>query len=274
MPNKNFDYELQQLEKEVKQPFSQYVVKSPTYSDTQKLIQHLQPELEGLAANEEIHVPSHQEPSLFKQCVKQFAMYQRSFWIISIVLGVMLALIGPIFVQPQHLDSNLTAILLPLYILVGIGYSYKTWNKEMRMVEMITPFPPALLLLSRLFIILVMNLVLGIINSIYLKSSVPDVSFFEFTLSWLAPSVFLFGFLALVLFYKGVKVGSITTIIVWIGISFQPVIINDFFVMNFGFSSNAIAEVMPLVHLVNIGLGAVALYVAYRKSLSLYEVKA
>lgn len=198
------DREFKQLEDELGPKLSSYMTDSPSQKETNQLISTLQPTLDQ--ANRTF------QPSIIKQCWLQMCQYKWSFWIMSVAVFTMLTLITEVTAPATNIQPF--SFILPLYLLVSMAYSYRTRNKEMRMVEMVTPFPPALLLLTRALNVLVINLFLGLLGSAYLLTAF-DAAPIHFLLSWLAPSLFMFGALAYIMLWKGVKTGMGAAIIIW-----------------------------------------------------------
>lgn len=231
--------ELKQLEDELRPSLSAYVTAPPSREKTNALVRTLLPELEQST--------NALRPSIFKQCIIQMRHYRLSFWAISIAIFLMLSLATPVFIDREDIHHSLFSFILPLYVLVGIGYSYRSWNKEMRMVEMVTPFPPALLLLIRMINILAINVFLGLLGSAYLAVELSIMPML-FILEWLAPSIFMFGLFAYIMLWKGMKAGMITVSIVWLAALTGPIIMNELAM------TGLIPPLLLIVMLVGIGL--------------------
>lgn len=252
MSDKIDECELEQLENELRPKLSSYMTKSPSQAESNRLIETLRPELER--ANRVL------KPSIFRQSFLQLRQYKWSFWLISIAVFIMLTLSTgyTASITERFADVHPFSFILPLYILVGIAYSYRSWNKEMRMVEMITPFPPALLLLTRILNMIVINLLFGLLGSAYLYLAF-DAQPLRFVLSWLAPSLLMFGVLAYVMLWKGIKSGMGTAICVWLlamiatGTSNQEI-------------SPALHEIFPILQCAACLAGCIILFAAFQRA--------
>ena len=249
------DQELSQMEKELKHPLSSYLVKSPTTDDTLNLIRALQSEFDEITATEGIFSGEieWEKPSLIQQMKIQIQSYRWYFWLVSLAVFTLIGIVAiPNESQPMIIEQ-----VIPIYILIGVVYQYKTWNQEMRMVESITPFPPALLLYSRLMIILLMNVGFGLVTSIYLEVTYAYVRFFPLILSWLAPSIVVTGILIYAVFWKGIKKGMAAALITW---------------FSFYLSFDSLAQLRSTAETIYITLqlgilliGGVFIYLSYRK---------
>lgn len=259
----NIDLELEKLEDDLEQPLKSYLATSPRSEDTQKLLISLQDSFDQLKPSEfdfeQETEPS--KPSLMKQCLNQFSSYHWAYWLISLLIFAMLTVISSGSME----SDSLFPIVVPIYLLFGVLYSYKTWNKEMRMVESITPFPPALLLLSKLLVVLVMNIGLALLSTLYIVKDNTMINPATFLLHWFAPLLFLTGLLAFVLFHKGVIAGFIAALIGWV-LTFLVLPYTVYAISGEAFHQNILFIVSYLIIL---SLGVGMLFLSYRKSLRL-----
>lgn len=213
------DKELQELEQKLRSSLRSYGAGRPGEAETERLITLLQPEfdlLRGRTEQAELplhHVPLQHKPSLGRYWISTAGTLGRSFWLANAVVFIMLTLISQ--VQSLNDTGSLFAMLVPLFMIVCIGYGYRTWNRQMREVESITPYPPALQMLSRLLMAVAVNLVFGLASSLYLNASVKEFRALPFLLNWLSVMLLVGGVLAAVLFYKGMKAGFAAGMAVW-----------------------------------------------------------
>ncbi|MDQ0339838.1 hypothetical protein J2S00_002631 [Caldalkalibacillus uzonensis] len=225
------DQELEQLEQELSEPLSRYQVKPASAEDTQRLLTQLENELDTYPSpfymSHKANPLIQNRPSLWRFCRSQLHTYQWPLWLASIAVFVMLTLISdPSRSTMMYIDLPF-AHFIPLFILIGTLYHYQTWNKEMRLVEMITPYPPALLLYSRLLMVLVINLGLGLISSLFLVFKSEGFALHIFLISWVAPAFFLLGSLAYVMFWRGIKTGFVVAFMLWAALACQPYLTFD-----------------------------------------------
>ncbi|MBP1994952.1 hypothetical protein [Paenibacillus eucommiae] len=217
------DWELERLERQLKKPLSGYLSTSPKADATQQLLRSLQGEFDLLREKntpfEWKDTRDRKQPSLWKQCMLQLQTYNKSFWLVSVLAYIMITAVG-------HMQSSfilglndIFSIAIPLLLLGGIGYSHRSWNKEMRMVESVTPFPPALLFLCRLLIVVSFHVLMGSIGSVYVFMVNDNPLFVPqlFLLNWLAPVLFLGGLLAFISFRWGIISGFAAAIMIWFG---------------------------------------------------------
>ncbi|WP_270179954.1 hypothetical protein [Alkalihalobacillus sp. CinArs1] len=258
---RDLDHELEELEQEMKQPLQTYMATSPRSEDTQKLILSLQDSFDELKQHDmEFDFDTEPEkPSLFKQCLNQFRSYHWLYWMISLGIFAMLTLITAGSGDPD----GFFPLLVPIYLLFGILYSYKSWNKEMRMIESVTPFPPALLLLSKLLVVLCVNFSFAFVSTVVIISENIYVEPRMFLLQWVAPLFFLTGLLAYIMFHKGVIAGFVSALAGWvftfIALPYSIYQIND------GFSN----FLLGVAYLALFVIGGLLLFLSYRKSLHL-----
>lgn len=261
----NQDQELYQLEDEMKDMFSSYVVKSPSSQDTKALLAALQPSFNeiGSSPEEEFSQETIQPPSFLSQLKAQISFYQWHFWVTSTLIFVMLTLFSSnVYVTEA---TQFYQFAIPLSLLVGVFYTYQTWNKQMRIIESITPFPPALLLLSRMVIILAMNIIMGILGSFYLSFKVQHFELLPFLLDWIAPAMLIYGMIAYVMMRKGVKFGLAFGIAAWIVLMVIGAIYQTHGYAIIQFSHSQVAGIQTLF----VTLGLFLLFLAYKKSLKL-----
>ncbi|MGB8001374.1 MAG: hypothetical protein WCF60_14945 [Anaerobacillus sp.] len=262
----NIDLELEKLEDEVDQPLKSYLATSPRSEDTQKLLLSLQDSFDELKPSpiefDFDKDPEPSKPSLTKQCLNQFRSYHWAYWLISLLIFAMLTMISSGSME----SDSLFPVVVPIYLLFGVLYSYKTWNKEMRMVESITPFPPALLLLSKLLVVLVVNIGLALLSTLYILKDNTMVNPTTFLLHWFAPLLFLTGLLAFVMFHKGVIAGFIAALAGW-ALTF---LVLPFTVLEISGGDSQQDFMLLVSYLIILGLGVMMLFLSYRKSLHLH----
>ncbi|WP_347548916.1 hypothetical protein ABFG93_15465 [Pseudalkalibacillus hwajinpoensis] len=260
---RDIDLELDNLEDEMEQPLKSYLATSPRSEDTQKLIISLQDSFDDLKPSQiEFDFDTEPErPSLYKQCLNQFRSYHWAYWLISLLIFTMLTIISS-----GSIDSeSMFPVVVPIYLLFSVLYSYKTWNREMRMVESITPFPPALLLLSKLLVVLTVNIGFSLVSTIFIVSGNPYTDPPLFLLHWFAPLLFLTGLLAFVMFHKGIIAGFVAALAGWaVTFLLLPLML---------FEASGMATQQDLLfvssHLLILSLGVMMLFLSYRKSLHL-----
>ncbi|UTR13625.1 hypothetical protein MM221_13455 [Salipaludibacillus sp. LMS25] len=208
------DNELEELENELEGVFKAYQVKKPSNEETEFLIQRLQSVEEAMPDLDVApFVNGGERLTLISHLWMQAKMTRWYMWLISFLFITMLTLMmkEPVNRLTDY-SLNPLAQFLPLLVGAGVFYTIKTWNKEMRMVEMITPFPPILLLFSKLFVLLSIQLMFALVGSIYLWLTLEHLMFIPFILSWLAPLFFITGafvvFVAWLGTFKGVIMGG------------------------------------------------------------------
>lgn len=204
--------ELEALEEEMSRTLSAYLTRVPQREETQNLIRSLQSEFAVLPQQREpdlemLEPLPLQRLSFFRQCWIQLQLFGKAFWAISALVIIMLTLISPVSETLLWGFRDLYSLVLPLFLLCAALYSYKSWNGEMRMVESITPFPPALLLLSRLLLITAMIVLFGFITSCFLVWTHYTFDAGSFLLGWMSGVLFVGGILAYITYHRGIRIG-------------------------------------------------------------------
>ncbi len=260
------DKELMALEKQLNKPMAQYLTRSPRPEETQRLINRLQPEFDALKSKREnsfewLADRKRNPPSLIRQCMVQLKTYTKTFWLASCMVFVMLTLTSASGPQDVYGSLDLYSLIVPLLVAAGMLYGFKSWNPEMRMVESVTPFPPALLLLSRFLIIVAINILLGLAGTAYLGLTVSSLRFFPFLINWLSLVLFVGGIMAYVMFWKGLKAGMALAVIAWLLVNAS----HDW-MSQYGFVSD---QAVLIVRCALLLAGLLLFAAAYRKSVTL-----
>lgn len=220
----SIDKELERLERELREPLRQALQPGPTPSETAALIEALQPEFAALQAqnaaasldfNAEI-----EPPTLGRLLRSQFRLNRRSLMLTGAAVFLMLVFL----VDPEQPFDNwllgermpgLFSLITPLMLIASMLYSYRTWDRGMRAIESVTPYPPALVIYSRM--LMVMALVVGwaLISSVVVSIRVATAGeavlpFFPFLLEWLGISLLIGGAAMYALFRYGHKAGVLS----------------------------------------------------------------
>ncbi|WP_059040843.1 hypothetical protein [Paenibacillus rubinfantis] len=220
----SIDKELARLERELREPLRQALQPGPTPSETAALIEALQPEFAALQAqnagasldfNAQI-----EPPSLGRLLRSQFRLNRRSLMLTGAVVFLMLIAL----VDPKQPFNNwilgdrmpgLFPLITPILLIASMLYSYRTWDRGMRAVESVTPYPPALVIYSRM--LMVMALVVGwaLISSVVVSIRVSvagqaALPFIPFLLEWLGISLLTGGAAMYALFRYGQQAGVLT----------------------------------------------------------------
>lgn len=220
----SIDKELERLERELREPLRQALQPGPTPSETAALIEALQPEFAALQAqnaaasldfNAEI-----EPPTLGRLLRSQFRLNRRSLMLAGAAVFLMLVFL----VDPEQPFGNwllgdrmpgLFSLITPLMLIASMLYSYRTWDRGMRAIESVTPYPPALVIYSRM--LMVMALVVGwaLISSVVVSIRVAiageaALPFIPFLLEWLGISLLTGGAAMYALFRYGHKAGVLS----------------------------------------------------------------
>ncbi|TYP69748.1 hypothetical protein [Paenibacillus methanolicus] len=218
VPNDN---ELNQLEEEMREPLSRLLASPVSSQDTIRLIQALQPAFNELRQTSEAERYALQSAplrplSLYRLIRSQLSSYSRMYWLASLMVFAMLLLILPTDQNVSfHSVGNTFTFILPALLLASLAYSFRTWNKELRMIESITPFPPALLLIVRTMIVISLNLLFGIAGSFYMNMKVVTFPMLPFMLHWLSVLLFLSGLTAYLIMSRGLKTAYAVALLLW-----------------------------------------------------------
>jgi hypothetical protein len=269
------DDEQRKLEEELRGPLSGWNVRPVHYAETAKLIQALQPEFDamkqqtdlaaGLASSAHSGDAQPIRPSILRLIAAQLSSYSRSYWAASIAVFGMLVLMLSTFQPPYDNLAEAFTLFAPAVLLAGLLYSFRSWNKGMRTIESVTPYPPALLLLCRFLIVIALNVALSLAASLYLAVSMTAFPLLPFLLQWLSLMLLIGGLLANLILYSGIRAGMVGGIIVWLAWNGSTLTGHASWTAN--------AEWAGSVYLAGLLAGAGLLLLAYRKSLGIRIVK-
>lgn len=216
--NPSIDIELEQLERELREPLKQAVQPPPSPLETAALIAALQPEFDALKANAATSAldfnPHVEAPSLRRLLWSQFRLNRKPLFLSGAAVFLMLILL----VDPERpfrtlflgeaIPSGLFPVVTPIMLIASMLYSYRSWDRGMRSVESITPYPPSLIIFSRM--LMVIGLVVGwaLVSSIIVGLRVEaagevSMPFIPFLLQWLGISMITSGTAMYVMFRKG-----------------------------------------------------------------------
>ena len=117
-------------------------------------------------------------------------MNQRSILLTAgAVFCMLVLLIDPEYPLDQFagLPGGIFPLITPLLLIVSMLFSSRTWDKGMRAVETLTPYPPALVLYTRLLLVtgIVIGMALLSTLALGLRSIQAETSrFYSDPLSW------------------------------------------------------------------------------------------
>ncbi|MBO2945568.1 hypothetical protein JJQ72_16440 [Paenibacillus sp. F411] len=263
------DPELQRLEDELREPLTRAIQPPPTPEETSQLISSLQNEFDLLRMNNatiKLEFNAEVEPPSLKQLLlNQLRLNQKSILLAAAAVFCMLVLL----IDPQSATSGMNGIpggyfplVTPLLLMSSMLFSSRTRDRGMRAVEHITPYPPSLVLYSRLLSVTVMITGLGIISTFLLglRAASVEYSYFRmgpFLLEWMSVLLLTGGTAMFMLFRKGMGyavAAALFAYIVWIALLTVLTIDNGTSMLK-----------MPLEVLLLI-LGGALLYKAYSQS--------
>ncbi|TCS96782.1 hypothetical protein [Hazenella coriacea] len=258
--------EIEALEDELQDSLSQYLVKQPSSTDTAQLISQLQVHFDPLREKSMKSQPvfSRPRPSLLQLCRFQLNLFQPWFWVVSLIFLAMTIMIGLFWNGSPRPEVNLLySSLIPLFYLGALLAHERIGNQGMRMIESITPFPPMLIVLSRIFILLLLTLVFGLFTMGNLVLWGSTLSIGGFLLSWLSIVLFMTGFLAMMLFYKGVRTALLSTTLS---------IIIVFMIEQWLMNSVMIQEWLVFFQWGLLVVGVILIGISYRQSKKIYHM--
>ncbi|WP_019421919.1 hypothetical protein [Paenibacillus sp. OSY-SE] len=261
-----------ELEREVRLAMPPYVVSSPLPDDTDRLLSSLRPSFHSLAEKKhaaEQHRDAfawlasepRKDPRMSALVKLQLNLYSHWYWIASFALFAMLISAVSMSQMGTDLVRGAFSYAVPLFMLAGWLYAVRPQDEGMRLVEAVTPYPPALIWMTRTVIVLACNLLLGIAGSIIVYASLNELLFFPFLLSWMAPTVFVCGLLTYVTFRLGWQAGVAASVIgwaVWYGVSEAMLYLSS----QPRFDYQALADCLVLA------AGGMLLMAAWRRSLA------
>lgn len=221
------DNELRRLEEELRGPLIRAVSPPPFPRETAQLIASLQGEFDQLKQEVAPHKldfnPQVDPPSLKQLLRSQLRLNQKSILLASTAVFCMLTLlVNPEFPLDQFLGipGGIFPLITPLLLIASMLFSSRTWDRGMRAVETITPYPPALVLYSRLLLVtgivvgmaFLSTIVLGI-RAMYAESS--HFLFGPFVLEWMGVLLLTGGAAMYMMFRKGMAASMLSAILAY-----------------------------------------------------------
>ncbi|NMO97246.1 hypothetical protein [Paenibacillus lemnae] len=225
------DKELQRLEDELKGPLTTAVRQPPSTQETAFLISSLQDEFDllkaGAAPAKLDFNPQVDPPSLKQLLLNQFRLNQKMILLASSAVFIMLVLlIDPRYPMDQlgGIPGGIFPLITPVLLMMSMLFSSRTWDRGMRAVETITPYPPSLVLYSRLLSVTVIIMSLGMISTLVLgiRSTYTEGSYFlmgPFLLEWMSVLLLTGGAAMYMMFKKGIisaMCAAVLAYVVWI----------------------------------------------------------
>lgn len=208
--------ELELLEQQLQEPLRRAMQPPPSPAETAELIRRLQPEFDALKAehgseslqfNEQVEAPT-----LRKLLRSQFRLNRKSLILSSSAVFLMLVLLVDPYqpvVSIGVMPGSLFPVITPLMLIASMLFSYRTWDPGMRSIESITPYPPSLVMYSRMLMVIAL-----IVGWAFISSIVVSIRIFQageivlplgpFLLQWLGITLLTSGAAMYVLFRKGI----------------------------------------------------------------------
>ncbi|AWB46008.1 hypothetical protein DCC85_18755 [Paenibacillus sp. CAA11] len=229
----SIDNELRRLEQELRGPLAESVQPPPTPEETAELIRALQGEFDHLRKGDGFvplgFNPQVDPPSLRRLLRSQFRLNHKALFFSAAAVFIMLILFmnemnvfsftGQFSLSPDIMFPLIT----PLLLIASLLFGSRTWDAGMRAVEGVTPYPPALVLYSRMLI--VMAVVIGwagissaVIGVNYAADHTLSMSeFLLFLAEWLGITLFTGGVVMFILFHKGMKLAAACSTLLFVG---------------------------------------------------------
>lgn len=286
--------ELDALEQELRQPLRKAVKSFPTQEENAALIDKLQMEFNMLRSDqltEDTPLLSFNSevkpPSIMGLIRTQFRINRKYLFLAGTAIFLMLILlIDPR--NPEAFTSNTTltslfAIIIPLLIILSIAFSFRSWDRGMRALESITPYPPVLVVYCRMLMVIGLIISWATVSSIIaiIRVSVANeiqLPWWPFILQWLGISLVIGGISMIVMFHKGSKYALVVSSVVYVLWLFMTVQLD-----NYGYRIMALMdEILGFDMEMNIhefsnqlllGLGVALMLFAIYKSLSYTSTK-
>ncbi|WP_106767017.1 hypothetical protein [Paenibacillus faecalis] len=221
------DNELRRLEEELREPLTRGVFSPPLPSETAHLIASLQGEFDLLkmeAAPPKLDFNPQVDPPSLRQLLRsQLRLNLKYIFLASAAVFTMLILL----IDPDYpLDSmggipgGIFPLITPLLLIASMLFSSRTWDRGMRAVETITPYPPALVLYSRLLMVTFIVIGMALISTVALgikamNSNETHFLFGPFVLEWLGVLLLTGGTTMYMMFRKGMVASILSAILVY-----------------------------------------------------------
>lgn len=225
------DAELSDLEQALHVYMEKYMVQAPSQSDTDALLTCLKQQFQLRLGNEDdllLHRESIQHDpfsslqskrsnkySFMRLISLQFRIYSKAILFITIALiGCMTAL------AISHVQivkgEQLLSFSIPLLVIASVIYGIRSGQNKFSHLQEISPYPPVLQFIARVFLVSSICLLLGLLSSLILYLTQEQFRSFSFIWSWIAPTALLSGQLVYVIQRRGIVPGIVSSIVVWL----------------------------------------------------------
>lgn len=236
------DSELRMLEEEMRPVLKRAVLPPPSPNETAQLLSSLQGEFDQLKL--EVSPPKLDfnpqvdPPSLGQLIRNQFRLNHKAIVLVSAAVFCMLVLlIDPNYMLNQNggIPGGIFPLIAPLLLIASMLFSSRTWDRGMRAVETITPYPPALVLYSRLLMVTFIVVSMALASTVMLGLRAEDSQtahflFGPFVLEWMSVLLLTGGTAMYMMFRKGIVASMMTAVLsygVWVVLQGEMLRMND-----------------------------------------------
>ncbi|WP_051217218.1 hypothetical protein [Paenibacillus assamensis] len=211
----------EQLEQDLTPFLQSYVASPPKQEETDRLIAVLRPhfklalqrnlEKDSSSVDNNDDLFANLQPtttnrlSLLHLLRLQCYVYHAKFFIATAAMFILLISVASSNEIRASWLWELFPWTIPAYMGAGLLYSFRSSNNGMRKLEMVTPYPPQLQFMVRLFLMYVVSVVLGLGGSLSAYVSGEELSLMLFILNWLAPATLVMGMLIAIQYRKGIN---------------------------------------------------------------------
>lgn len=226
------EQELREMEQMLGPHMQQYVVQAPVQSETDALLTRLRPHFQRRLGNvddilfhkeaisEDPFVSLHSQQtgkySFIRLITLQYHIYSKAF--MFFITGLF-AFITTVVCLP-HIQfvkgEQMLSFSIPLLVIAGVIYGCRSSHNKLSQLQEISPYPPVLQFIARVFLVCSVCLILGVISSVVIFVFQDQFRTLSFLWSWIAPTALLSGFMVYVMQKRGIVPGIATSIAVWV----------------------------------------------------------
>ena len=229
------EHMIRELEQELIPHMERFTVAAPGLQDTETMLSRLLPIFQqrlgsAIQANfyNELKAPEVQKdpfaglvsssvsPSIGRLLRLQLHVYPKGFLLAAGALFVLLNVMMYINNIEFMFASELFALSIPMFRIVGAWFGYRSNNTGLRQMEQVTPYPPVLQFMARVFLVFSVSITLGLMSALIVALTSSQVSVLGFVWGWLAPVSLIFGILMYVTYRRGAAAAILFSLVVWV----------------------------------------------------------
>lgn len=225
------EMEMAEMEQMLNPYMQQYVVQAPSQSETDALLTQLRPQFQRRLGDGDEKIFNHrvlsEDPfsslqskqnsqySFMRLMSLQYHIYSKAFLYIALGMIACITILASSRIQIVK-GEQLLSFSIPLLVIASVIYGFRSSQNKLSHLQEISPYPPVLQFIARVFLVSSICLVLGLLSSLVILLSQDQFHSFTFIWSWVAPTALLSGQLVYVMQKRGIVPGIVSSVVVWL----------------------------------------------------------